>query len=134
VSEHSTGARRRSLRAPWTRSWLRAGFWTALAIATYFAFAPYEAQPDLPVGSIATHGFAFIFLTVALRTAYFPVGHFWTVVALMAGYGLFIEVVQSFLAYRSSELKDLLIDGAGIAIGMLLYRWPVSQLVARWFR
>jgi hypothetical protein len=113
---------------------LRAAFWTAFAGATYFAFAPMEAQPDLPVGSIARHGFAFVVLTIVLNAAHFPRGPLWAPALLLAGYGLLIEVVQSFIPYRSAEFGDFVIDLGGIAAGTLLYRWPGATLVERWFR
>jgi VanZ family protein len=122
------------LGLPWSRGWLRAMFWSSILAASYFAFAPQSAQPDLPVGSIATHGIAFVLLTVALLAAYFPRGPFWIPVSLLAAYGLLIEAVQAFIPYRSAELHDLVVDFVGIAVGVVLYRWPVAPLIARWFR
>ena len=49
----------------------------------------------------------------------------------LAGYGLFIEVVQHFLPYREASFVDLLADGAGIAAYALciplLARIPVLR-------
>ena len=54
---------------------------------------------------------------------------------------MFIEAVQSFESARSAELKDLLVDGAGIGFGLLLLKllgdWSrrtVRSLVAISFR
>jgi VanZ family protein len=122
------------LGPPWSRGWLQAIFWSSIVGASYFAFTPQSAQPHLPVGSIATHGIAFILLTVVLLAAYFPRGRFWIPVSLLAVYGVLIEAVQAFIPYRSAEVHDLLVDFIGIAVGVVLYRWPVAPLIARWFR
>jgi VanZ family protein len=103
-------------------------------VTTYFAFAPAAAQPELPVGSVARHSVAFIVLTIALNAAYFPRGPVWIPALLLAGYGLAIELIQAFIPYRFAEVKDFLVDLAGIGVGTFLYRWPVTGLVARWFR
>jgi len=42
------------------------------------------------------------------------------VAAWMFAFGVLIEAVQSVQATRTAELKDLLVDGLGIAIGLLL--------------
>jgi VanZ family protein len=39
----------------------------------------------------------------------------------MFGYGALIEAVQSFEPARSAEVKDLLVDVAGIVTGLLLW-------------
>jgi VanZ family protein len=48
----------------------------------------------------------------------------------MLAYGIAIEVIQSFEPTRDAELKDVLVDACGIALGALLYRLVVSKLVA----
>jgi len=42
-------------------------------------------------------------------------------------YGVLIEVLQSFTAYRSAELLDLLADAAGIAAGLLILQTPIKR-------
>jgi len=54
----------------------------------------------------------------------------WQLALALMGYGLLIEVLQSFTAYRSAEWLDSLADGLGILAGWLLlrlgaYRWPL---------
>lgn len=121
------------LRAPFSSRWLAASFWPALVIATYFAFAPKSAQPSVEVSDVLTHGFAFVYLTLALSAAHYRSGRSWAPAAWMAGYGVLIEMVQLFLPDRAFELKDLLVDAAGIAIGTTLYRWHGARWVERLF-
>lgn len=61
----------------------------------------------------------------------------WQLMLALMAYGLLIEVLQSFTAYRSAEWLDSLADGAGILLGWLLLRaglvrWP--QWLARGLR
>jgi len=97
-------------------------FYFSLLVCSFFAFAP--SPPELPVfrlGDVVLHAFAFSFLTFLLPLAHprvTPVpAALW-----MLGYGVLIEFVQSFEPERSTELKDLLVDVAGIAVGLLLAR------------
>jgi VanZ family protein len=50
----------------------------------------------------------------------------------MFGYGLFLEVVQGFIPERTAEMKDLMVDVAGITVGLMLaalFARPVAGLV-----
>jgi VanZ family protein len=49
----------------------------------------------------------------------------------MLAYGIAIELIQSFEPTRDAELKDVLVDVVGIALGLALYRGVVSRLFAR---
>jgi VanZ family protein len=48
----------------------------------------------------------------------------------LLAYGLFIEVVQSWLPSRHADVLDLVADAVGIALGLLL----LSRLRRRWPR
>ncbi len=48
--------------------------------------------------------------------------------AWMLAYGIAIELIQSFEPTREAELKDLIVDAIGIALGLGLYRWCVPRL------
>lgn len=92
-------------------------FWLPLAICTYLALTPSPPDAVFRVSDVILHAFAFFYLTFALglamRAPRLPVVALW-----MLGYGMFIELVQSFEPARSAELKDLLVDAAGIAVGL----------------
>jgi VanZ family protein len=113
----------------------RLGFWIPLLICTWLALIP--EPPDNPVfrlSDVILHGAAFAYLTFAfvlmgtlrsaLSTQTAARGITKTLalqaVVAMLGYGLFLELVQSFIPERSAELKDLLVDLAGIGVGLLL--------------
>ena len=97
------------------------GFWLPLAVCTWLALAPSPPDAVFRVSDIVLHALAFSYLTFALGLAH-PAARPPTLVLCMLGYGIFIEVVQSFEVERNAELKDLLVDGIGILAGLgLLY-------------
>ncbi len=101
---------------------LSVAFWIPLAICTYLALVP--SPPDVQLfrlSDVLTHTFAFTYLTFALRLA-FPGVSALKAGGLMLGYGVLIEIVQSFEPERHAELKDLAVDLGGIALGLLLAR------------
>lgn len=67
------------------------------------------------------HLIAFIELTILSRLAWPELRAAWLAPALLA-FGLGIEAIQANLPYREFSLADLAVDGAGIALGLLL--WP----------
>jgi VanZ family protein len=98
---------------------LSAAFWVPLVVCTYLALSPSPPEPVFRVSDVVLHALAFSYLTFALGLAHPATGRP-MLVAWMLAYGIFIEVVQSFEVERSAELKDLLVDGAGIVAGLAL--------------
>lgn len=97
---------------------LELAFWVPLAGCTYLALTPSPPQAVFQVSDVILHALAFSYLTFALGMARPRLS--WAVLAAwMLGYGAFIEVAQSFEPQRSPELKDMLVDGAGIVVGLL---------------
>lgn len=103
---------------PWC---LHAAFWVPLALCTWLALAPSPPDTVFRVSDVLLHGFAFTYLTFASGLAY-PSARPLALAAWMLAYGLLIEVVQSVEPARSAELKDLLVDFAGILVGLILLR------------
>lgn len=104
------------------RLWV-AAFWLTLLFTAYNAFAPPGMMITvLKLSDIILHGVTFTVLTALLQLAHLPqrplATAFW-----MLGYGLFIELVQHWLPGRYAEVKDVLVDCLGIALGLLCYRW-----------
>ncbi len=133
------------------RALFQVAFWVPLALCTYLALLP--ELPDSPVflvSDVTLHSVAFTYLAFALLLAQCTrrLGegetpqwegrprreHYFSTFGLMLAYGVFIELVQSFVPERSAELKDLLVDLVGILVGLLLGRLlipPVRQLALR---
>lgn len=114
-------------------TWLiKLGFWLAVLFASYMAFAPPKAIPNIQLSGIILHAVTFAVLTYGLRMAYLPKA--WLVAAAwMLLYGVGIEVVQSFTPDRMPEVLDVVIDIVGIVVGSLAFRFlgPWSLGLAR---
>jgi VanZ family protein len=103
-------------------------FWVPLAACTYLALTPSPPSPMFRVSDIVLHALAFSYLTFSLGLAYRGIGRPMLVVWMLA-YGAFIEGVQSFETARSAEVKDLLVDVAGIIVGL-----GALQILGDWSR
>ena len=71
------------------------------------------------------HLLGFGILTVLL-TAWMPVG---TSAGVAWAYGIMLEGFQLLTRYRDAEVRDLLMNAAGVAVGLLA--WAVLRRVAR---
>lgn len=105
--------------------------WRALLAALLIAITCLALLPAPPV-AISTgwdksnHLLAFAALAFTAVWALWPQPRQWPWLALaLLAYGGGIEVAQSFLPPRSGEWADLLADGCGIALGLLL-AWPIA--------
>ena len=96
----------------------RIGFWLPLALCTWLALTPSPPDAVFRVSDVVLHALAFSYLTFALGLAHGGLRYL-LVAVLMLLYGVFIEVAQSFEPARSPEVKDLLVDVAGIALGLV---------------
>ena len=101
---------------------LAIAFWVPLAVCTYLALHPSPPDAVFRVSDVLLHGFAFTYLTFSLAIAHRH--RHWLVPGLwMLGYGLLIELLQSFEAARTAEVGDVLVDVAGIGLGLVVYRF-----------
>jgi len=102
-------------------------FWVPLGVCTWFALIPDPPENAVfRLGDVVLHAFAFTYLSLALVMARQRVSRtpeYARTALLMFGYGLMLEAIQFFIPERSSELKDLLVDAAGIMLGLLLAGW-----------
>jgi VanZ family protein len=108
----------------------------ALVVIVHLATTPRMYPVLETIGDKANHLAAF-FVLAFLADFSFPDGRFsLSKILALLSYGLFIEVIQYFLPYRSFSLLDLAADGAGIAVYRLflpaLIRAPF--LHRRWTR
>ena len=100
---------------------LALAFWLPLVACTWLALTPSPPEPVFRVSDVVLHGAAFGYLTFALGLAYDRL-HGAAVAGWMLAYGVLIELLQSFEPARSAELKDLLVDTAGILAGLVMLR------------
>ncbi len=117
--------------APERRVLWRALLAVMLIAITWLALSPAPPKTVDTGWDKANHALAFGSLAFAGVWAWCPHPRqwYWLVLALLA-YGVGIEVAQSFVPPREADLKDVLADGVGIAIG-LLAAWPVTAIATR---
>ena len=82
-------------------------------------FAVLPSNPTVGGSDKLTHYFAFLLWAVLYRYS-FKVGY-WNILFSSALLGGFIEIIQSFLPYRSGEYGDFVADLFGALSGMFLY-------------
>ncbi|QOJ31393.1 MAG: VanZ family protein [Gammaproteobacteria bacterium] len=104
------------LRYKWF--WLGAGL-GGLALTLGLALLPMATPIAMANGDKLMHVLAFAVL-VTWFLGVVDEGMTLRVIALLAAYGLLIEFLQSFLAYRAADPWDVLADFTGIGIGWLL--------------
>ena len=130
----------RQVNEKWVTVFFQVGFWIPLLGCTYFALVP--EPPDSPVfhlNDVILHGAAFSFLTLALVLAQYGISStrqslYVRTFVLMLAYGILLELVQASIPERTAELKDLLVDSAGIGIGLMLaaaFAGPIHGLAMR---
>ena len=115
-----------ALRANRLNMLVWSAFWVPLALCTAVAFSPGPTGVVTHFSGTLAHGAAFTYLTFALFRAHFPTAGrgdrdeargIIAVTLWMFAFGVFIEVVQLFVAGRNGHLADLLPNSVGIAIG-----------------
>ncbi len=95
-------------------------FWIALFGSYLAAVLPQEMAPTIGNLSDKTlHFIAFAILTLLLFLSYYI--SLWKGIASLLFYAYFIEFSQYFTPNRCSEWLDIVADGIGIAIGLLVY-------------
>lgn len=96
---------------------LRFLFWFYTAVVMYFAFAPLGLQT--PVSDKVNHFIAFFIYAILLKESYNT--SYWGSFFYSTFFCIFIEAVQYFLPYRSSEYGDVLAGILGITSGIFMY-------------
>ena len=90
----------------------------AVLLVSYLVFSKPSYPQNIPNLDKVGHIGSFFMLAWLAYLAYRP-RWYWIVLEL-AFYGMLIEVVQSFLPYRSADVKDFMADMAGVALFYLL--------------
>lgn len=117
--------------AAFARPWWRLALAVLLCVISWLALAP-RPPPALSTGwDKANHLLAFATLAVVAAMAYADAG--WRIATGLLAYGGLIEVLQGFAPPRAADPADLVADGLGIAIGLLL-AGGMRRAALRWAR
>jgi len=100
-------------------------FYICLISIFYLATTPLEIEPLKNIWDKVNHFVAFFTLYIMLSLAH-PNLKLLQKVLILLFYGVFIEFIQFFLPYREFSLLDIVADGLGIVIGIVLLRLYIS--------
>jgi VanZ family protein len=105
-------------RARAATPWWRLVLALLLGTVTWLALAPAPPRALSTGWDKLNHVLAFS--TLAIVATLGLMGAWWRIAAALLAYGGLIELLQGLLPPREADLADLLSDGLGIAIGLLL--------------
>lgn len=110
--------------------------WRVLLGLLFVAITWLALVPDPPQGistgwDKSNHLLAFASLAFTGVWACWPQPRqWWLLVLALLAYGIGIEIAQGFLPPRSADAADVLADGMGIALGLLV-AWPFIVVTRR---
>ena len=117
--------------APERRQFWRALLAVLLITVTWLALIPAPPRLVTTGWDKSNHALAFAALAFSSVWAVWPRPRQWGWLAIsLVGYGIGIEIAQSFLPPREADVHDVLADAVGIALG-LLPAWPLAATLAR---
>ena len=116
----------RSLR--FQRSWIAIGMALTSAVVALSLIAVGQAVP-VAGGDKVSHLLAYGALTFWWGMVYPQQRWRWAAVLMLLG--LVLELAQALTPYRTLDYQDMLANGTGIALGLLLLATPLSGLLAR---
>lgn len=100
----------------------------SLVAVLYLGTKPVTGEPGLPHGDKLWHFFAFGFIQRThvrairfLKTSWSEARMAWSAALMAIAWGGILELVQSFIPYRSCDLLDFLADAAGATFFSWLY-------------
>jgi VanZ family protein len=96
-------------------------FFSALITIFYLAVIPRHISVIPDLGDKFEHLGAFLVLAFLLDFSFHPTGFNVKKFSFLLGYGLLIEIVQSFLPFRDFSLGDLVADTLGICLYCLSF-------------
>lgn len=107
--------------APERRPLWRAVLGALLVAITYLALVPDPPRGASTGWDKSNHALAFASLAFASVWALWPRPRQWgRLMAALLAYGGAIEIAQTFLPPRSGEWPDLVADGVGVALGLMI--------------
>lgn len=129
ASPHPPPSASRNSRPPlrFTRLWQGLG-WVMVVVVMWLSLTPHPPQPPSLLGwDKAQHLTAYAGLMFWFRQAFAP---HWRWPAFLLGLGMMIELLQGFTAVRVADLSDIVANGLGVALGLMLARSRLGRMLA----
>ncbi|HSX58596.1 MAG TPA: VanZ family protein [Tahibacter sp.] len=101
-----------------------------LALAAALLPAP-QGLGRIDYGDKLLHAGAFAFLMLWYAQVYAGRRERLRCACGLIGFGLTIELLQALVPYRAADIWDLVADGAGVMLGLLLARTWLGSLLSR---
>jgi len=108
-------------------NFFRAMFVTALVICSYLFFSQQDVPTNIAHSDKYGHILVFFVLSLLLYLSWFK--SVLVQVALLTSYGIAVEVIQSYIPYRSGGIDDVVADVIGIALFHTVARLAVRKLI-----
>ncbi|MGY6215906.1 VanZ family protein [Methylolobus aquaticus] len=122
-----TAGRRPRTRLRFPRLWQGVG-WVMVVVVMWLSLTPHPPQPpSLLAWDKAQHLTAYAGLMFWFRQAFAP---HWRWPAFLLGLGITIELLQGFTGARVADLFDIVANGLGVAIGLILAQSPLGRMLA----
>ena len=102
-----------------------------IAVTLYFALKPGGPPAGFPYADKVYHASAFFLLSAWFAGLFERRAYLWLALAMLA-FGIGIEIAQYLMPYgRTAEVGDVVADGVGIVLGLLLAVLLRDSLFAR---
>lgn len=110
-----------------------ARFWFTLA---YLLLLVYGIMSLIPAPDMGGSDKIAHFLAYAVASAWFSLlirqrKSLWRILFGLISYGLFLEILQSFISYRNGDPVDAVANSLGVIVGLVFYFSPLRALLKK---
>ena len=99
--------------------WLGLG-WVWIALVIFLSLTPHPPEIEMTSGDKIGHVLAYTFLMSWFTQLYRTRAKKWSIALGLVALGIAIEFAQEQTGYRQFEVADMVADGIGVAMGLLL--------------
>jgi hypothetical protein len=119
-----------SMRLKFKKFWLMLGL-GSVALVLFLSLAPDLPDTGVPEGMKVGHVFAYCWLMLWFAQIYRSTTARYRLAITFCLMGIGLEYVQDLTDYRGFEYSDMLIDSAGVGLGLLLCCTGLQNILIR---
>lgn len=110
-----------------------AKFWFLLAYISLLGLGVLSLVPTPDIGGSdkMAHFAAYAMLSGWFSLLIRQPKSLWFILFGLIGYGLLLELLQSFTSYRQGDLADAIANGLGVIFGLVFYFSPLRHILRR---